>query len=119
MEDFTFVLSVAFSGTDLTRALWIGLVGSLFVTKKFQPTRMALLLFVIDRAWPFAGMALSGYDMPAIAASLAYAFEMLPRDATFYVIRFGGLFALCSFGYHLRMAIHRGAPAKNRLPVPY
>lgn len=119
MEDFGFILHVAFSGADLSRALWLGLVGSLFCTRKFQPLRMTVLLFLIDRVWPFLGMAFAGYAMSDIALSVRYAFETLPRDATFLVIRFGGLFALCTSGYHLRMAIHRGASEKNRLPVPF
>ncbi|WP_370337228.1 hypothetical protein [Parvularcula marina] len=119
MEDLTFVLSVAFSGADLNRALWLALVGSLFCTKNFQPLRMTAIIFLIDRIWPYAGMALAGYDMPEIAASVAYAVETFPRDATIYLLRFGGLFVLCASGYHLRLLIHRGNVSNKKMPVPY
>ena len=119
MDDFGFVLSVAFSGADLTRALWLGLVGSLFCTKQFGPARMAILLLLIDRVWPFVGMGLAGYEMPQISQSVAYAVQSIPRDLTIHFVRFVGLFALAGIGYQLRIAIHRGSAGKNGLPVPY
>ena len=119
MDDIGFLLSVAFSGSDLSRALWLGLVGSLFCTSKFGPTHMSIALFVIDRMWPFVDMARVGYGMPEIAASLAYALDSLPRDATFHMIRFAGLYALCTGGYWLRVTLHKSTRTQPQLPLPY
>ena len=112
-------MQVAFSGSDLTRALWLGLVGSLFCTPSFQPFRATLLIFLIDRAWPYVAMGFAGYDMAEIAASLVYAVHSLPRDAVYLLVRFSGLLALCAVGYHLRLAIHGRVKQSGGLPVPY
>lgn len=119
MDDFGFVLAVAFSGADLTRALWLGLVGSLFCSPKFHPLKATILIFLVDRSWPYIGMALSGFSMSDIAISLAYAIDSLPRDATIHLTRFVGLYALCASGYWIRLTLHRGGNATTKVPLPY
>ena len=119
MGDFEFLFSVAFSGADLSRALWLGTIASLLCTEKFGPFRMTFLMFLIDRAWPFADMAFAGYGMKEIAASVAYAVESLPQDMTYHVFRFGGLYAICSFTYTLRVMLHRASRNSVKLTLPY
>ncbi|ADM09838.1 hypothetical protein PB2503_08924 [Parvularcula bermudensis HTCC2503] len=107
MLDVPHALSIAFSGADLSRALWIGLIASLLCSRRFLPLKMAVLAFMVDRSWPYLTMALSGYSMDQIAPYLAYRIKMLPEDGIILGIRAAGLFGLIATGYVLRVQLHK------------
>lgn len=60
MEQLLYLFSLGFSGSDASRALILLLVGALFVTNRFPPMRMTLLLLVVDQAWPYVQMLREG-----------------------------------------------------------
>lgn len=119
MPDLLHVLSLAFSGADLTRALWLGLLTSLLCRPSFEPIAATVPLFLLDRLWPYAGMVLSGYDLEAVAASATYQFATLPQDSLMLAVRFAGLFTLVGLGYGFRRALHRVVPKGPPLPTAF
>lgn len=121
MYDLSYILSVAFSGSDLTRALWLGPVGSLFCSSRLTPFSVWCLVMVIDRVWPFVAMGLSGYGAGEVAAAFAYWFRSLPDDALALFLRAGGLLAMVVVGYWARLTLHGAKPnfRPRKVPLPY
>jgi hypothetical protein len=119
--DVGYVLALAFSGSDLTRALWFGLIGSLLCSAQMPPFKMALIVVLLDRAWPYLGMGFAGYGAQEIAASIAYGFRTLGSDALIVLIRAVGLYALVTCGYWLRLMLHGHKPGSGsgRMPLPF
>ncbi|WOI54605.1 hypothetical protein [Parvularcula sp. LCG005] len=121
MQDLTYYLTLAFSGSDLPRALWLGLIGSLFCTTRNPPWRIFLIVFLIDRIWPFLGMAFSGYGAGEIGAAVSHTIRSVPSDMMTLLIRGLGLFLLILTGYMLRLIVHgqKNKPKSGKLNVPY
>lgn len=119
MPDLLHVLELAFSGSDLTRALWLAPLASLFCRPSFEPIAMAVPLFLLDRLWPYVGMAFYGYDLPTITAAFTWQVTTLPEDSLMLAARFAGLFTLVGLGYALRRGLHRLVPEGPALPSAF
>ncbi len=110
MAEFSDVIEVAFSGSDASRVLIVGLLASLLCSSKFPPLPVGLLAILFDRAWPFIAMSFAGYDGGAIAAAIANAFVSLPSDALPLLMRSLAILVLVSLGYRLRLMLHGHRP---------
>ncbi|MEM9989908.1 MAG: hypothetical protein AAF723_10360 [Pseudomonadota bacterium] len=121
MEDTIYLLSLAFSGSDLPRALWLGFFGALLCSSRFPPVKMGTLIFLIDRIWPFAAMGFSGYGAGEIAGALSYTLKTLHVDAIPLMIRAMGLYLMVSVGYAARLMLHGYKPQTKpaKPPLPY
>lgn len=122
MDDLNYILSLAFSGSDLTRALWLGFIGSLLCSSKIPPFRMWIIVMLIDRTWPFLTMGFSGYGAQEIAAAMGFAIKNLSHDALPLILRAGGLYMMINLGYSARLALHGHKPVLSKPkkgPLPY
>lgn len=106
MESVGQTLAVAFSGADLVRAIWLGLIASLFCNERNTPLAIACITFAIDRIWPFAAMGLSGHSVQSVSAAVAYAIRSIPSDFFVLAVRFFGIYGLIMLGYVFRLRIH-------------
>ncbi len=121
MEDLNYAFSVAFSGSDLDRALWIGLVGSLLCSSRLPPLRVWLVGILIDRSWPFISMGFAGYGAGEVAAAFAHWFRSLPDDALPLLVRAGGIYFMVMGGYWARLSLHGVKPTlrPRKATLPY
>ena len=109
MEQLQYVFSLGFSGSDATRALILLLVGALFVTNRFPPMRMTIVLLIIDQAWPYVQLLRDtghyGFEM-AVRGQLAQWEDsmvgLLVRAAGFYIFIRGT--------FSLRRKLHNAFP---------
>lgn len=116
MDELHNIFSLGFSGSDLWRALWIGLLASLLATRRFRPWKVGILAFFFDRAWPYYMMWTSGYEGDVISAAVVAAVQAIPLDIAYYMVRYLGILGLVYFGFNLRIFIHAKppTPAKHR-----
>ena len=106
MEDLQYIFTLGFSGSDFWRALWIGLLASLFASRKFRPWKVCILAFMLDRIWPFYGMWYHGSDNDAIISAVFATIGNFPQDITYYIVRYLGILGLVYLGYNLRRFLH-------------
>lgn len=106
MDELTYIISIGFAGSDISRALWIGLCASLLVSRRLPPWRVTVVAFMIDRSWPFYAMHLAGHPQDVVMAAVYGTFATMPQDIAYYAIRFLGLAGLVHFGYNLRRFLH-------------
>lgn len=114
MEDLIYIISIGFAGSDIVRALWIGLLASLLVSTRLPPWRMSVVAFMIDRIWPFYAMSLAGHDQEVVLAAVYGTFATAPQDLAYYAIRFLGLAGLVHVGYNLRRFLHFAAQSEGQ-----
>lgn len=108
VDELYYTLTLAFSGADAVRGIALGLAASLFCSSKWPPRRVAILVFLIDRAFPYIEMRLMGWGASEIAAAIAYAVRTMPEDLFLLLFRLGGIYALIAVGYAARRSLHRG-----------
>ncbi|MGV6821228.1 MAG: hypothetical protein ACWA5T_12120 [Parvularcula sp.] len=106
MDNLGYILSVAFSGADLTRAIWLAVIGSLIASKYLPPVKATFLLLIIDRVWPFLTMGLNGHDVRAVSAAVGNAIATIPQDALTILIRGLVLYLVVLGGYQMRLRLH-------------
>lgn len=106
MQDLIYIFSLGFSGSDLVRALWIGLLASLLATRRFRPWKVGIFAFMVDRIWPFYAMSLHGYEQDVISAAMMATLMNVPNDMAYYLIRYIGILGLVYLGYNIRRFIH-------------
>lgn len=120
MQDLSYLFSIGFSGSDVARALWIGLVASLIASRKLKPWRVTLVAFALDCIWPFIGMQLAGAAPMAIVQAAIAAILAIPQNAAYYAIRYLGFLAMVYGGFNLRLLLHARAPRDSHAgPYPY
>ena len=121
MDDLFYIFSIGFAGSDVVRALWIGLLASLLVSRRVPPWRMTVIAFIIDRAWPFYAMGRAGHDQDAVMAAVYGTIAAMPQDLAYYSVRLLGLWGLIHVGYNLRRFLHFTAEGglKERGIFPY
>ncbi|GGD01973.1 hypothetical protein [Aquisalinus flavus] len=119
MQDLAYLFSIGFSGSDLTRALWIGLLFSLLASRRFPAWRVTIFAFVLDRVWPFLAMSFAGAGNDIVFDSVIATILRVPDDAAYYIIRYLGLMGLIYFGYHVRRFLHTGKPQEPTNAYPY
>lgn len=119
MQELAYLFSIGFSGSDLTRALWIGLVASLFASKRLPAWKVTILAFIIDRIWPFIGMRIAGTEPDVIWNSVISTFLSAPDDAAYYLIRYLGFLGLIYLGYNVRRLVHNLGPSRENSAYPY
>lgn len=121
MVDLGYLFSLAFSGADLWRAVWIGLIASLFCTGGRTPLKLLIAAAVVDAAWPYADMLLSGFSARDVSIAMGYAIRSTPDLVLVIAVRLAGIYALISGGYWLRLKLHGHKPQTKavKVPLPY
>lgn len=119
MQDLAYLFSIGFSGSDLVRALWLGLIASLFASRKLRAWKVTIFAFLIDQLWPFFAMRMAGAEMDIVWSSAAATVLSVPENAAYYVIRYLGFMGLIYAGYHIRRFLHHGRPDGDASAYPY
>lgn len=116
MDALVYLLSLGFSGSDAPRAALLLLIGALFVTHRFKPWRMTLLLLVIDLAWPFITMAREGASPAMVNAAIRGALEF-PEDAVVgFLVRASGFYLFIRGTFSLRRKLQSAFPDDPKKP---
>lgn len=105
----------AFAGSDLARLAWTSALGSLLVSGRVRPWQVALLVFGLDRALPFWGMA-EQYEPGVILAAFFGALAALPGDLPALLLRYGGVLAVVHGLWRARLALHGRRPVTKAEP---
>jgi len=109
MTDPSYLLSLAVSGSDIGRLVWIAGLASLLVTTRFKPWRIAVAAFLLDRLLPFWTMSRT-YDEGTIRAAASHQLSTLPQDAVALGVRFLLLYFAIVLLWRLRLALHGRRP---------
>lgn len=117
MIDPASLLTQAFAGSDLGRLVWTSALGSLFVTARFKPWQVALLVFGIDRLLPFWGM-FGEYETGVVLAAFVSTLAALPGDLPALTLRYGGVFAIVYGLWRVRLTLHGRKPVTKAEPGP-
>lgn len=114
MEQLLYVLSLGFSGSDAARAVVLVLMGALFVTKRFPPWRMVLLLLLIDLAWPYAGMLRGGSGLREIEFAIRAVFVHWQDALAGFLVRAAGFYIFVRGTFSLRRKLHEAFPEEKK-----
>lgn len=116
MEDLKTIISLGFSGADVTRALIIAFTLAILPRKKRSSWLLGAIALVIDRlVWPISGMALAGSDIHSIYASIGALGRTFIDDLGLYVVRYLGLVVMIAAFMAVRANINaRLAPPKAK-----
>ena len=104
-----YIFSLGFSGSDIPRALWIGLCCSLLASRRIPAWRMSVVAFALDRMWPFWAMSIAGWEQDVVVSAVFGTFQSVPQDLAYYAVRFLGLAGLVHLGFNLRRFLHLAA----------
>ena len=116
MDALVYLFSLGFSGSDAIRAAFLLLFGALFITKRFLPWRMTLLLLAVDFVWPFVGMAMQGYDAPAIRVAVQGTLAMNEDEMVGVLVRAAGFYVFLRGTFSLRRKLHNAFPEDGSKP---
>ncbi|MEE4212169.1 MAG: hypothetical protein V2I43_23230 [Parvularcula sp.] len=113
MDEALYLFSLGFSGSDAVRALVLLLLGSLFVTNRFPPWKMTILLLTIDQLWPYGVMLHDGLGPRAIELALRGG-ALHWQDALIgFLIRAGGFYLFVRGTFSLRRKLHNALPEEG------
>ncbi|MEO1656425.1 MAG: hypothetical protein AAFR65_01775 [Pseudomonadota bacterium] len=114
MDALLYLLSLGFSGSDLTRALILVLLGSLFVSARFQPWKMTLLILVIDLLWPYYSMLQDGVGMGVVVDTLAGYADHWQDNAVGLAVRWAGFYVFIRGMFSFRRKLHNALPEEKK-----
>ncbi|MEM1409258.1 MAG: hypothetical protein AAGG79_00760 [Pseudomonadota bacterium] len=114
MEQLLYVLSLGFSGSDAARAAMLLLIGALFVTKRFRPWRMTLLLLFIDVVWPYAALTFQGAGAGTLEAALKSPMNIHEDAVVGFLVRAAGFYVILRGTFSLRRRLQETFPEKQQ-----
>lgn len=116
MEDLKTIISLGFSGADVTRALIIAFTIAILPRKKRSSWFLGAIALIIDRLiWPITGMSIAGSDIHSIYASIAALGRTFIDDLGLYVVRYLGLVVMIAAFLAMRANINaKLAPPKAK-----
>ncbi len=112
MEQLQYLFSLGFSGSDATRALLLLLIGALFVTNRFPPMRMTIVLLIIDQALPYIQMLRDGGHL---GAEIALRGQLMHLEDTMvgFLVRAAGFYVFIRGTFSLRRKLHNAFPEEG------
>jgi len=113
MDALLYLLSLGFSGTDLKRALGLVVLGSLFVSNRFAPWKMTLLLLVVDQLWPFVSVLRSGAGMGVVVDTLVGYGAHWQDNLVGLMVRWTGFYVLIRGMFSIRRRLHNVLPEEK------
>ena len=114
MKDLEYIVSLGFSGTDITRAIIIAFFLAMFVRKEAPIWKMALIALFADRMlWPIVSQAIAGAGLQTIYGSIGAIFQSFFDDLGVYVVRFFGLFVMITLFVTARHRLHKMTPPRK------
>lgn len=116
MDALVYLFSLGFSGTDAARAALLLLFGALFVTKRFPPWRMTMLLLLIDTAWPYVGMAQAGAGPQAISTAIRGALQFHEDAVVGFLVRASGFYVFLRGTFSIRRKLQNAFPEDKSKP---
>ena len=118
MEDLQYIVTLGFSGADVTRAVIITFFVAMLVRKEAPIWKMAMFALFADRIlWPIASQAMAGAGLHTIYGSIGAIFQSFFNDLGVYVVRFFGLLVMITVFVAIRRRIHKMAPPKKAKPA--
>jgi hypothetical protein len=110
MDEALYLFSLGFSGSDAIRAMILLLLGSLFVTNRFPPWKMTLLLLAVDQLWPWAVMVQDGFGHRSIEIAIRGAALHWQDAAIGFLVRAAGFYVFVRGTFSLRRKLHNALP---------
>ncbi|MEM7740701.1 MAG: hypothetical protein AAF225_07860 [Pseudomonadota bacterium] len=114
MDALLYLLSLGFSGSDLTRALILVLLGSLFVSSRFLPWKMTLLLLAVDQLWPYYSMLRDGVGARVVVDTLIGYADHWQDNIVGLLVRWGGFYIFVRGMYSVRRKLHNALPEQKK-----
>ncbi len=107
LDDLQYIITIGFSGTDISRAVFLSFVAAMYTSPKHTVWTMAFFALVVDRLlWPLAGQALAGADLHTLYASIGAYGKTFSSDLGIYLVRYLGIAAMTGFFALIRRRIH-------------
>lgn len=114
MDALLYLFSLGFSGSDALRALVLVLLGSLFVTTRFPPMRMTILLLIVDQIWPYAAMLNDGYSHKSVELSIRASAVHWQDAMVGFLVRAAGFYLFIRGTFSLRRKLHNVLPDEEK-----
>ncbi|MEM9839015.1 MAG: hypothetical protein AAF830_07645 [Pseudomonadota bacterium] len=116
MDALVYLFSLGFSGSDAARAALLLLLGALFITKRFPPWRMTVLLIIIDVAWPYVAMAQAGAGPQEINTALRGAMQFHEDAVVGFLVRLTGFYVFLRGTFSVRRKLQAALPEDKSRP---
>lgn len=110
MDELLYVISLGFSGSDVGRAMLLVLIGALFVTRRFLPWKMTLVVLVIDQAWPYLSLLAETGNHALVAQSFRGQMMRWEDNLAPFLVRWAGLYILLRGSFSLRRKLQTAFP---------
>lgn len=114
MDELRYLISLGFSGSDMVRAVILLVLGSLFVTRRFPPLRMTIILLLIDQAWPIIAAMNEDGGSNAIQASIRWSAENWEDSLAGFMVRAAGFYIFVRGTFSLRRKLHEALPEEKK-----